>query len=282
MQIIRTSREMRMWSSQAHDTGLKLSLVPTMGFLHEGHLSLVREARNHTDKVIVSIFVNPTQFAPNEDLDQYPRDLEGDFNKLRQLQVDAVFCPSPQEVYPDNYDTFITPDKLALHLCGKSRPIHFRGVCTVVYRLFQITKCDTAIFGKKDYQQLQIIKQMVKDLCLDIQIVGGEIVRESDGVAMSSRNKFLDKGEREQAVALIQSLGLAEIAAEQGETSAEKLIEIVKNRIGMEPDATIDYVSIVDASTLEPNKNLKTPILIALAVKIGKTRLIDNKTLYLP
>jgi len=253
-----------------------------MGFLHEGHLSLVREARNHTDKVIVSIFVNPTQFAPNEDLDQYPRDLEGDFTKLRQVGVDAVFCPSPQEIYPDNYDTYIAPDKLALRLCGKSRPIHFRGVCTVVYRLFQITKCDTAIFGKKDYQQLQIIKKMVEDLCLDIPIVGGEIVRESDGVAMSSRNKFLNKGEREQAVALIQSLSLAQIAVDQGETSVEKLIEIVKNRIGMEPDATIDYVSVVDPCTLEAKKDLKAPTLIVLAVRIGKTRLIDNQLLNLP
>lgn len=270
---------MKAWSSEVHAQGHKLALVPTMGFLHAGHLSLVREAQEHCTRVVVSIFVNPTQFAPGEDLATYPQDLEGDLNKLEELGVDAVFMPTPDIVYPEGFDTFISPKELGDDLCGASRPIHFKGVCTVVAILFRVTNCDTAIFGQKDYQQLLIIKQMNKDLHLGVEVVGMPIIREADGLAMSSRNAYLSAEEREQALCLSQSLEWAKRRVADGETDIETLANGIKQQIQAHPLADIDYVKLVDAENLSAVEILEAPVLCALAVNLGKTRLIDNTVL---
>ena len=270
---------MKAWSNEVHAEGHKLALVPTMGFLHAGHLSLVREAQEHCTRVVVSIFVNPTQFAPGEDLATYPQDLDGDLKKLEELGVDAVFMPTSDIVYPSGFDTFISPKNLGDDLCGASRPIHFQGVCTVVTILFRITDCDQAIFGQKDYQQLLIIKQMNKDLHLGVEILGMPIVRETDGLAMSSRNAYLSPEEREQALCLSQSLEWAKRRVADGETDVETLTNGIKQQIQAHPLAEIDYVKLVNAQNLAKVESLDTPVLCALAVKLGKTRLIDNTVL---
>ena len=270
---------MKAWADEVHAQSHKLALVPTMGFLHAGHLSLVREAQERCTRVVVSIFLNPTQFSPDEDLTTYPHDIDGDLEKLRDLGVDAVFMPTPETVYPNGFDTFIAPDKLGQDLCGASRPIHFKGVCTVVAILFRITRCDSAIFGQKDYQQLQIIKRMNQDLHLGVEVIGMPIVRESDGLAMSSRNAYLSETERQQALCLSQSLEWAKRRVGDGETDVETLASGIVQQIQAHPLATIDYVKLVDADTLEEVTTLEAPILCALAVHLGNTRLIDNLVL---
>jgi pantoate--beta-alanine ligase len=279
MNILKSVEEMKLWANEVHAQSHKLALVPTMGFLHAGHLSLVREAQERCTRVVVSIFVNPAQFAPGEDLATYPHDINGDVQKLRDMGVDAVFMPTTDIIYPKGFDTFISPDKLGDELCGASRPIHFKGVCTVVAILFRVTQCDSAIFGQKDYQQLQIIKRMNQDLHLGVEVIGMPIIRENDGLAMSSRNAYLSESERLQALCLSQSLEWAQRRVRDGETDIETLTNGIKQQIQAHPLATIDYVRLVDAQSLEAVENLQAPILCALAVHLGKTRLIDNRVL---
>ena len=260
------------WKHQNDSIGF----VPTMGFLHEGHTSLIREARKQNDKVVVSIFVNPTQFGPNEDFDQYPRNLEADIACFKKEGVYVVFAPSREEMYPAPAYTFVDIDHLGDFLCGAKRPGHFRGVCTVVSKLFHIILPDRAYFGKKDAQQLIIIQKMVQDLNIPVQIVPCTIVRETDGVAMSSRNSTLSAQERIAARVLSQSLELAKNRIVQGETNASVIRSQIQEKIQLEPLASIDYIEIVNAQTLTPLEHIKGDVLIALAVYIGNTRLIDN------
>lgn len=253
-----------------------IGFVPTMGFLHDGHLSLMKKAKEENDIVIVSIFVNPTQFGPNEDLDSYPRDLDRDISLCESAGVDLIFFPSVEEMYPKGYDTYVeVVGDITKRLCGESRPGHFKGVTTVVLKLFNIVTPDKAYFGQKDAQQVAVINKMVKDLNLDLEIVPCPIVRESDGLALSSRNTYLNEDERKSAVILSKSLFEAKELINNGEKDSKKLKSLITNRIESE-NAIIDYVSIVDSNTLEDIEILNGDVLIALAVKIGKTRLIDN------
>lgn len=251
-----------------------IGLVPTMGFLHEGHLSLIKKARDENDFVVVSIFVNPTQFGPNEDFDNYPKDLKNDFKKCEEAGVDLVFNPFEDQMY-NNHKTYITVDDLSNQLCGLSRPIHFRGVCTVVAKLFNISKADKAYFGQKDAQQLMIIKKMVKDLNFDIEIIGCPIIREKDGLAKSSRNKYLDEKQRKDATILYKAISKAKEIIKKGMDS-KALIDEIRNVINEVSYAEIDYIEVVDLELLQPVKNIDDDVLIALAVKIGPARLIDN------
>lgn len=253
-----------------------IGFVPTMGYLHEGHLSLVETSLRHNDFTVVSIFVNPTQFGPNEDFDRYPRDVEGDLKKAESAGVDVVFIPAKEEMYPDGYMTYVNVEKMTDSLCGKSRPGHFRGVTTVVNKLFNIVEPDRAYFGQKDAQQALVIRKMVQDLNLDVEIVICPIVREDDGLAMSSRNVYLSDEDRKSAVVLYKSLLEAKEMMENGERDKEKIIGHIKNLIESKPNARIDYVEMVKADTLEDVNVPEGEILIALAVKFGQTRLIDN------
>jgi pantoate--beta-alanine ligase len=257
-------------------SGKTLGFVPTMGFLHEGHLELMRIAKRHADVVIVSIFVNPAQFGPAEDFDRYPRDTEGDLEKARSVGVDIVFLPSVPEIYPDGYQTKVSVDRLTKHLCGVSRPGHFDGVTTVVAKLFNITKPHIAVFGQKDYQQLTVISRMVRDLNMDLDIVGVPTFREPDGLAMSSRNAYLDPEQRRSALSLKKSLDLARHLLEKGERRAEEVKKAVEGLILSHPHTAIDYVTLCDPVTLEDVETLEAETLLALAVKVGNTRLIDN------
>lgn len=261
--------------------GKIISLVPTMGYLHEGHLSLMKEARKLGDIVIVSIFVNPTQFGPNEDLDKYPRDFEGDEAKCEKESVDIIFYPTPENMYPENYQTYVDVLEVTKNLCGASRPTHFRGVTTVVAKLFNITLPDYAFFGEKDFQQLTVIKRMVSDLNFPVNIIGCPIVREDDGLAMSSRNKYLSKEERVQALCLYNSIKRVKELFENGEHNVSSLIKEARSIIDRESLANIDYIKIVDIETMEDVEKIEKDALIALAVKIGNTRLIDNCKLLL-
>ncbi len=280
MQLIKTAWEMLRWSRDQRAAGHTVGFVPTMGFLHEGHLSLMRIAGKRTDKVVASIFVNPTQFAPSEDLDRYPRDEQGDLDKCRSVGVDAVFLPAVEEMYPPGAKTFVTVDELGGGLCGVSRPTHFRGVATVVSILFNQVQPDVAVFGCKDFQQLRVIEQMTADLGFPVQIVGGPIVREDDGLAMSSRNAYLTAEQRAQAPALRRALLGAAEAAARGEATAEELAEGIRRHIDEQPLAEIDYVEIVDADDLQPcTGTVDRPARVAVAVRFGQTRLIDNLAL---
>lgn len=258
--------------------GKKVGLVPTMGYLHEGHLSLVRLARKKCDLLVVSIFVNPTQFGPKEDLRRYPRDLKRDLRLLGKESVDLVFYPSVREMYPDGYRTYVEVTEWSKRLCGASRPIHFRGVTTVVLKLFNILEPDVAVFGGKDFQQALIIKKMVRDLDLNVRIMVGKTIRERDGLAMSSRNIFLDERERKNATILHESLRWVRHAYKNGVRDSRILISNMRKMI-MQKGGKIDYIETVDTNTLEPVKNLKKGNLIALAVFFGRTRLIDNTIL---
>ena len=263
----------REWKSQ----GLTVGLVPTMGFLHEGHLSLVREARRQCDKVAVSVFVNPTQFGPNEDLEAYPRDFARDCGLLEAEGCDLVFHPEPSEMYPEGFATYVEiQSEMPKQLCGKTRPIHFRGVCTVVNKLFNIVTPDKAFFGQKDAQQLAIIRRMVRDLSMGIEIVGCPIVREPDGLAMSSRNTYLSAEERQAALVLSQAVFLGREMAAAGEADADQIVAAMTEKIEACPLAKIDYVSAVDGVTMMPVHTVEKDVLFAMAVYIGKTRLIDN------
>lgn len=256
-----------------------VGLVPTMGFLHEGHMSLVRISRKENAATVVSIFVNPTQFGPNEDFEAYPRDLERDLGLLEKEGVDLAFCPLPEHLYAPDHSTFVNEGKVSQDLCGASRPGHFRGVCTIVLKLFNLVTPDRAYFGEKDFQQLLVIRRMVRDLDVSVEVRGCPIVREKDGLALSSRNVYLSPGERESALALSRSLREAKQRYEQGETRASVLVEGVKALLGREHGLKIDYVELRDAEDLSAIVSVARPAVLALAVRVGKTRLIDNTVL---
>ena len=276
MDICYTVKEVRTKINEWKKQGLTVGFVPTMGYLHEGHKSLMEAARAHNDKVAVSIFVNPMQFGPSEDLKTYPRDFNRDIKLCESVGVDLIFHPEPSEMYDDNFCSYVDMNGLTEELCGKSRPGHFRGVQTVVLKLFNIVKPDRAYFGQKDAQQLAVIKRMVADLNVDVEIIGCPIIREVDGLAKSSRNTYLSKNERAAALILSKSLDLGKKLIEQGETDAKKVIKAISNNIKTEPLARIDYVSAVDFNTIKPVDKIGKSVLIAIAVYIGKTRLIDN------
>lgn len=282
IQIFKSVESVRTQVFQWKKNGLSVGFVPTMGFLHKGHLSLLEEAKKTCDKVVMSIFVNPTQFGEGEDFDSYPRDLERDVKLASEKGIDGVFFPSVEEMYPKNYQTFVELEKLPNFLCGKTRDGHFRGVATVVTKLFNIVSPDYAFFGEKDFQQLTIIKQMVKDLHFPIQIKGVPIVREDDGLAMSSRNSYLSSAERENAVLIHKSLILSAELVEQGELSASVIKEKAEKNVLQYKDAKIDYITICDIETLEEIEEINKPVLMAMAVYMGKTRLIDNKVITPP
>jgi pantoate--beta-alanine ligase len=276
MEILRSVCEMKQWSRSRSAIGDTIGLVPTMGFLHEGHLSLMRRARSENGAVVASIFVNPTQFGQNEDLSTYPRDPEADTRKCAQEGVDALFTPQPEDIYGPDYQTYVEVKKVSGPLCGASRPGHFRGVATVVLKLFNIVRPDVAYFGMKDYQQLQVIKTMVRDLNLDVRVEPCPTIRESDGLAMSSRNSYLTPAERDQAVCLHQALLEARRLFLDREKVAAKYIEAMADRILQEPDARPDYISFVHPETLQDLNEVDDLALAILAVRIGTTRLIDN------
>jgi len=276
MEVIESVQEMQERSEGLRQAGQTLALVPTMGFFHEGHLELMRVARSHADKVIISIFVNPTQFGPSEDFETYPRDLEGDLAKARQVGVDIAFVPAVKEMYPEGFQTKVSVERLVRHLCGPSRPGHFDGVTTVVAKLFLATKAHLAVFGQKDYQQLTVISRMVRDLNMDIQIVGVPTVREPDGLAMSSRNVHLTPEERKSALSLKKSLDLASDMVTGGEKRADVIKKAVERLILSHPYTQIDYVALSDPVTLDDVARVEGETLLALAVRVGKTRLIDN------
>lgn len=276
MKNISNIKEIRQIISEWKSQGISIGLVPTMGYLHDGHKSLIEQARRENDKVVVSIFVNPMQFGPNEDFEKYPRNLEYDFQMCSQAGADIVFTPSVTEMYASKNLVYIDVDELGDCLCGAARLGHFRGVCTVVAKLFNIVMPDRAYFGEKDAQQLAIIKRMVQDLNFDIEIVPCPIIRESDGLAISSRNSYLSAQERQATVIISKSLKLAKQMLCQGQRNAEIIKQLIIDKISSEPLAHINYVDIVDAVTLKPVSNITTPILVAVAVYIGETRLIDN------
>jgi pantoate--beta-alanine ligase len=279
MRIIRNVPEMIGWSQSERQQGHRIAFVPTMGALHDGHLSLVREAKRRGNRVVVSIFVNPTQFAPAEDFAAYPRNFDRDRSLLEAEGIDVLFHPSAEDIYPPGNQTHVEVKELSNILCGAQRPGHFQGVATVVTKLFNLVGPHVAIFGEKDYQQLQIIRRLVRDFFLDVEIVGHAIVRERDGVAMSSRNAYLNADERRAARCLSRSLHRAECLVRQGKTSAQDIVEAVMAELQGEPLARVEYVTICDVETLEPIAEIRHSALLALSVTIGKARLIDNKTL---
>lgn len=276
MKIVKTIDEVRQIVKSWKSEGLSVGLVPTMGFLHEGHKSLILRASAENDRVVVSDFVNPTQFGPGEDLEAYPRDINRDAALCEEANADLIFNPEPSEMYYDDCSTYVNNSSLSDELCGKSRPIHFKGVCTVVSKLFNIVNPDHAYFGQKDAQQLAIIKRMVRDLNFDIKIVGCPIIREEDGLAKSSRNTYLNQDERKAALILSKAIKLGEDLANSGEEDANKIISKMIDLINTEPMAKIDYVQAVDAISVKPVDKMEGSVLIAMAVYIGKTRLIDN------
>lgn len=277
MEVIKSITEMMKFSQETSNKGKSIGFVPTMGYLHEGHLSLVRKAKEENDVVVVSIFVNPTQFGPNEDFDKYPRDEKGDIEKIEREGASAVFIPDASEIHPDGFQTYVEVEELTKNLCGIFRPTHFRGVTTIVLKLFNIVSPKRAYFGKKDYQQFRVIEQMCKDLNLDIKIIPCPIVREKDGLAMSSRNKYLTEEERRDATILYQALTKGKDAILSHERDAETIIKKIKETIMSKKTLNkIDYVSIVNPYTLVNVSHIESDVLIAVAAYFGKTRLIDN------
>ena len=276
MKISGSISEVRQIVKEWRKEGLTVGLVPTMGYLHEGHKSLIDKAVKENDRVVVSVFVNPIQFGPTEDLASYPRDLERDAKLCEEAGANLIFHPEKEEMYFDDFSSFVEVQGVSKGLCGKSRPIHFRGVCTVVTKLFNIVKPDRAYFGQKDAQQLAVVKRMVRDLNMDIEIIGCPIIREEDGLAKSSRNTYLSPEERKAAVILSKSLRLGKEAIKAGERDSKKIIEIITNNINTEKLAKIDYVEIVDPLSIENIDKIENSALVAMAVYIGKTRLIDN------
>ena len=274
MIVLNTIKEVRDCLKDYRRQGKSIGLVPTMGYLHEGHGSLIQRCRQENDVVVVSVFVNPTQFGPNEDLEAYPRDFQRDSQLCEELGCDIIFHPEPSEMYKNPY-TYVNIETLSDHLCGQTRPIHFKGVCTVVSKLFHIVQPDRAYFGEKDAQQLAIIKKMVIDLDFDIEIVGCPIIREEDGLAKSSRNVYLNKEERQAALCLYHSIQKGKELIHK-DMKANDLIDEMKKIIHSEPLARIDYVSVVDALTLQDVEVIDQDVLVSMAVYIGKTRLIDN------
>lgn len=278
MRVVEKVNDVRSLVKEWKAKGLKVGFVPTMGYLHEGHESLIRKASEENDRVVVSIFVNPIQFGPKEDLSTYPRDLDRDSKLCERSGADIIFHPENEEMYLKDFSTFVDISGLTAGLCGKSRPNHFRGVCTVVTKLFNIVSPDRAYFGEKDAQQLAVIKRMVRDLNIDIEIIGCPIVREKDGLAKSSRNTYLSIEERKAATILNKSLMLSKEKIQLGERNSEVIIEIIKEIINSEKLARVDYIEIVDSLSMERVERIEKSVLVAIAVFIGKTRLIDNFT----
>jgi len=276
MEIVSSVQEMKRIAAAARAAGKRISFVPTMGFLHEGHASLMREGRRRGDLLVASIFVNPAQFGAGEDFETYPRDLERDLRIARECGVDVLFTPSAAEMYPSGYQTWLNVENVSRPMCGSSRPGHFRGVATVVAKLFNIVRPDFAFFGEKDYQQLLVIRRMVADLDMDVEVVGMPTVREPDGLAMSSRNAYLSPSERLSALCLSRALAAAAGLYRSGEFSVAGLRKAVMEIILKEPAAVIDYVEFRDGDTLEETERADDRTILALAVRIGKTRLIDN------
>ena len=276
MQVITTVSDMAERARELRASGKTIGLVPTMGYLHDGHLSLVRLARKENDVVMLSIFVNPAQFGPGEDLDRYPRDFDGDVQKCRYEDVSIVFAPEPSDMYPEGFCTNVSVDKLSDLLCGASRPGHFKGVATVVAKLFGIVRPHRAYFGRKDYQQTIVIKRMASDLNMDVEVLAGQTVREPDGLAMSSRNAYLVGNERMAAAKVYRALASARGLREAGETRTDILISKVREVLKEEALIKVEYISLVDPDDLHALKDVSGKAVMAVAVRIGKTRLIDN------
>lgn len=281
MEVVKSIKEIRTRVREWKAMGYSVGFVPTMGFLHEGHGSLIERANKENDKVVVSIFVNPTQFNNAKDLETYPRNMEADTKLVSEKGGDVIFAPEVEEMYGSKAYTIVDTSVLDKNLCGATRPGHFRGVCTVVSKLFNIVAPHKAYFGKKDYQQLAIIKKMVEDLNIDVEVVGCEIVRSEKGLALSSRNSLLNEEELDDALVLSKSIGLVESMVEEGVTSTGELLQAAREMIGKGEGSKIDYINIVDQETLEDIDEIKDRALIAMAVSIGNVRLIDNRELYL-
>ncbi|TCO73782.1 pantoate--beta-alanine ligase [Marinisporobacter balticus] len=276
MFIVENIKEIREVIKKEKKDGKTIGFVPTMGYLHEGHLSLIRKAKAENDFVVVSVFVNPTQFGVGEDYETYPREIEKDSELAKSAGADRVFHPAVEEMYPATYQTDVEVKKITQKLCGSSRPGHFKGVTTVVCKLFHIVNPDRAYFGQKDAQQVTVIQQMVRDLHMDLEVIPCPIVRETDGLALSSRNTYLNEEERKAGLILSKSLFLAEDLIKNGERDAMKIKNLIRENITKEPLANIDYIEVVNANNLAQLHELQDEVLIAIAVKIGKTRLIDN------
>ena len=279
MNLLNTPSELQHWAQEQRAAGRRIGCVPTMGCLHEGHLSLVKEAQSRTDLVVVTIFVNPTQFGPHEDFNRYPRTVERDLELCRNAGVQAVFLPQPADMYAADHSVYVVEEQLGGNLCGASRPGHFRGVCTVVAKLFNLALPHVAVFGQKDYQQAAIIRRMVRDLNFPVEIVVAPIVREPDGLAMSSRNRYLSPEERQHALGLSRALQQAQAACTAGETDAAVLCRHLADMLTNQCGLRVDYISAVDSTTLQPTTRLEPGVVIALAAVAGKTRLIDNAVL---
>jgi pantoate--beta-alanine ligase len=282
MQVAKTVREVRAWTKLARADGKTIGFVPTMGYFHEGHLSLMRRAKAECDLCVVSLFVNPTQFGPSEDFQRYPRDFARDAAMAESVGVDLLFAPEVEEMYPEGYQTYVEVTEVTRRLEGAARPGHFRGVATVCTKLFNIVQADRAYFGKKDYQQLKVIQRMVKDLNIPTEIVPCETVREPDGLAMSSRNVYLKPDERQAATVLYRALCAGRDAILAGERDAKKVKVLVEQVIATEPLVKTEYVDVADAETLEPLTDLQGEVLISLAARVGVARLIDNITATVP
>ena len=278
MRVVEKIKDVRSTVKEWKAKGLKIGFVPTMGYLHEGHESLIKKASEENDRVVVSIFVNPIQFGPKEDLSTYPRDLDRDSKVCKSAGADIIFHPENEEMYFKDFSTFVDMNGLTDGLCGKSRPTHFRGVCTVVTKLFNIVAPDRAYFGEKDAQQLAVIKRMVRDLNIDVEIIGCPIVREKDGLAKSSRNTYLSVEERNAATILNKSLTVAKEKIKAGERNSAAIIKLIEETINSEKLAKIDYIEVVDSLSMEKVERIEKAVLVAIAVFIGKTRLIDNFT----
>jgi len=276
MEIIKTINEVRRITAAWKKEGLSIGFVPTMGYLHEGHQSLIELAAAENDRVVASVFVNPLQFGPNEDFSSYPRDLERDMEVCRNAGAHMIFHPEADEMYFPDFCTYVDMDSLTAGLCGKSRPGHFRGVCTVVCKLLNIVGADRAYFGEKDAQQLAVVRRMVRDLSMAVEIVGCPIIREKDGLAKSSRNTYLSPLEREAALILKKSLDAGRKLAHEGERNARRIVDTIAENLVTEPLARLDYVELVDAFSMEKVDAVDRPVLVAVAAYIGKTRLIDN------
>ncbi len=279
MEIIQDLKAMQQWAEAQRRIGLTIALVPTMGFFHAGHLNLMNQGREMADKVVVSLFVNPLQFGIGEDFEKYPRDFERDRQLAEEAGVDILFTPRHEDLYPEDYQTYVSVEQVTQGLCGASRPGHFRGVTTIVCKLFQLVKPHKAIFGLKDYQQVATIKQMVRDLNMDVEVIGLPTVREADGLAMSSRNVYLSPKDRIAALSLSQSLSAARKSCRQGERESGPILAEVIRILTRHPENQIDYATIVDPHTLKELGTIQSRGILALAVRVGKTRLIDNSLL---
>jgi len=276
MEIVESIELMQQRMASARAAGKTIAFVPTMGFLHEGHLSLLKEGRRRSDLLVLSIFVNPTQFGQGEDFEDYPRDLQQDCVLAESAGVDVIFTPTAMAMYPTGYATEVNVTGITAGLCGASRPTHFRGVCTVVTKLFNIVQPHIALFGSKDFQQLAVVKRMTRDLNLPIEIVGMPIYREADGLAMSSRNVYLDSEQRRQALALSQGIALAQDIVKQGEAETGAVIAAVSSHLGAQSQIRPDYIAICHQSTLEPQQQIDNDSVLLIAAFVGQTRLIDN------